>query len=50
MDVERKIERAKIHLLRSHPFFGRIACDLDWIAKPGIGTAATDGKSIFWER
>lgn len=50
MPIERRIERAKVQLLRHQPFFGRPACDLKWQAKENLPmpTAGTDGKYVFF--
>jgi len=49
LSPERKLERAKVQLLRSQPFFGRPACDLKWIIQElEIPTAATDGRRILF--
>ena len=45
---EEKIVTARISLLLKKPFFGNMATRLILKAKPEIGTAATDGKHLWY--
>lgn len=52
MDATRAVEKAKVRLLLKYPFFGKVACQLNWVEvdDPRIPTAATDGESVFWNK
>jgi predicted metal-dependent peptidase len=47
--IEEKIVTARIALLLKKPFFGNMATRLKLIEKPEIGTAATDGRHLWYE-
>ncbi|HEY3847415.1 MAG TPA: hypothetical protein VGL95_09910, partial [Acetobacteraceae bacterium] len=42
------ITKARARLLVRAPFIGSIALGLAWVNAPGIGTMATDGRSIWF--
>ena len=44
-----KLTKARACLVLDHCFFGALALRLRLVEAPGIGTAATDGESIFYE-
>ena len=46
--IEEKIVTARIALLLKKPFFGNMATRLKLIEKPEIGTAATDGRHLWY--
>ena len=48
MNVEIEIQRFKMELLRKMPFYGDILMHLVFVADERISTAATDGKTIWY--
>lgn len=48
MNVEKEIQRFKMELLRKMPFYGDILMHLTFVADKKIQTAATDGKTIWY--
>jgi predicted metal-dependent peptidase len=49
--LNRELDRAKSAVLRrkDSAFFGPLLCSLDFEWKPGLDTAATDGKKLMWD-
>ena len=47
-DVANQLTRARTQLILDHPFFGQLALRLPLVEKPGIPTAAVDGKHIYY--
>lgn len=47
-DVEKKLQRARIELLLTQPFFGTLSLFLNLEATEWCGTAATDGKTMYY--
>jgi predicted metal-dependent peptidase len=43
------IMAARSGIIRDHLFYGALVIPMPFVAMPGIGTAATDGTSIFYE-
>lgn len=52
LSIEERITRARIHLLRDHPFWGLLATRLQLkeVKEEWCKTAATDGRSLFYNR
>ena len=48
MNVEQEIQRFKMELLRKMPFYGDILMRLVFVEDGRIPTAATDGKTIWY--
>lgn len=48
MNVEKEIQRFKMELLRKMPFYGDILMHLVFVEDKRIPTAATDGKTIWY--
>ena len=48
MNIEQEIQRFKMDLLRKMPFYGDILVHLTFVEDKRILTAATDGKTIFY--
>lgn len=46
----RRIERVRTLLMRNHPFYATIACNVGWKIREDLPhpTAATDGLNIYW--
>lgn len=42
------IESIKRRLLVKYPFFGSVVANSNFIAEPAVGTAGTDGKTIYY--
>ena len=42
------IESIKRKLLVKYPFFGSVVANSNFIAEPAVGTAGTDGKTIYY--
>jgi len=49
MDIQTKIQKARISLVIENPFFGSLILKLPMIEQKGIGTMATNGESIIYE-
>lgn len=41
--------KARARLLVRAPFFGSLALDLHWVAAPGVGPMATDGRHLWYD-
>ncbi len=48
MDIDKEIQRFRITLLRTMPFYGDIVIHLSFVQDKNIKTAATDGKTIWY--
>ena len=48
MKFEQKIQRFKMELLRKMPFYGDIVMHIEFVESKSIQTAATDGKTIWY--
>ena len=42
------VDSIKRRLLVKHPFFGSVVANSNFIAEPAVGTAGTDGKTIYY--
>ncbi|MGC4047030.1 MAG: VWA-like domain-containing protein [Armatimonas sp.] len=49
-ELERRLSGAQMRLRRNQPFFATLAFFCRQIFRDDIGTAATDGRDIFWNR
>jgi len=49
VNTTEKLERAKVSLLLDEPFFGSLLLRLRFRESPGLGTLATDGKSLYYD-
>ncbi len=47
-DVADQLTRARTQLILDHTFFGQLALRLPLVEKPGIPTAAVDGRHIYY--
>ncbi|MCR5836355.1 MAG: VWA-like domain-containing protein [Lachnospiraceae bacterium] len=48
MNVEEKFSKFKVNMLRNNPFYGDIIMKVKFVERGDIGTAATDGKYIYY--
>lgn len=51
LSIEARVERLRTTLVKKHPFFGHIACFLEWVVSedPSMKTACTDGTKVWWD-
>ena len=42
------VDSIKRRLLVKYPFFGSVVANSNFIAEPAVGTAGTDGKTIYY--
>lgn len=45
---KQRMEQARTNLVMHNPFFGVMACSLEWVQNDDIPTMATDGNKIYW--
>lgn len=50
MTPQQKIERTRSILMRNHPFYATVACNIGWKIREDLPhpTAATDGLNVYW--
>ena len=51
-DIDKKAKnimtKARVHLLKNNPFYGKLAMDLDFVESKKFDTMAVDGQRIFY--
>ena len=50
MTPQQKIERTRSILMKNHPFYATVACNIGWKIREDLPhpTAATDGLNVYW--